>query len=267
MAKIVKRNLLLKEDDLVINPYPRVPICLCLDTSGSMGRTVGGTRTGEKIFSDGQEWNVVTGGKSAISELQAGIVQFYDALRKDEIARYSAEVAIVTFDDKATCVEDFASIDRKAEVPKLSCRGNTAIGEGVNLALDLLEKRKEEYRKKGVDYYQPWLVLMTDGEPNGDREELFRAVSRTCESVNARKLTVIPIGIGSKADIEALNAFSPKMKAGRLQGMEFRNFFTWLSRSVSQTSRSVPGDEEPVNIEEMKKCMTIAFPETDIFSL
>lgn len=32
------------------------------------------------------------------------------------------------------------------------------MGEGVNLALGLLEKRKQEYKDKGVDYYRPWLI-------------------------------------------------------------------------------------------------------------
>ncbi len=253
MTNTAKRNALLRVEDLVNNPTPRVPICLCLDTSGSMGRVVGGTRTGEKIFSDGQEWNVVTGGTSCISEMQLGIGQFYKAIREDETAMYSAEIAIVTFDDKVTCVVDFANIDRQEDLPKLTAQGNTDMGEGVNLALDLLEKRKAEYKEKGVDYFQPWLVLMTDGEPNGDREALIRAINRTRDFVNSDKLTVFPIGIGGAADLEVLNAFSPKRKALRLQGLQFQDFFSWLSQSVTQTSRSAPGENIALDIGWLKK--------------
>lgn len=253
MMNITKRNALLRVEDLVNNPTPRVPICLCLDTSGSMGRTFGGTRTGEKVFSDGHEWNIVTGGTSCISEMQHGIEQFYTAIREDETAMYSAEIAIVTFNDKATCVEDFANIDRQEEIPKLTAKGNTALGEGVNLALDLLEKRKEEYKQKGVDYFQPWLVLMTDGEPNGDREALVRAINRTCDYVNSDKMTVFPVGIGEYADMNTLNAFSPKRQALRLEGLQFRGFFSWLSQSVAQTSKSSPGEEIPLDIDQLKK--------------
>ena len=253
MTNTAKRNALLRVEDLVNNPTPRVPICLCLDTSGSMGRTVGGTRTGKKIFSDGQEWNLVTGGTSCISEMQLGIEQFYKAIREDETAMYSAEITIVTFDDKVTCVEDFANIDRQEEIPKLTAQGNTAIGEGVNLALDLLEKRKSEYKEKGVDYFQPWLVLMTDGEPNGDREALIRAINRTRDYVNSDKLTVFPIGIGRAADLNTLNAFSPKRQALRLQGLQFRDFFYWLSQSVAKTSKSSPGEDIDLDINQLKK--------------
>ena len=240
-------------EDLVNNPRPRVPIVLCLDTSGSMGRTVGGQRTGETVISDGRKWNVVTGGTSCISEMQTGIEQFYKAIREDETARYAAEIAIVTFDDKAVCVEDFANIDRQGEVPRLRAQGDTAIGEGVNLALDLLEKRKAEYREKGVDYFQPWLVLMTDGAPNGRQDELLRAIDRTRDYVNTDRLTVFPVGIGGAADLDVLNDFSPKMQALRLQGLQFRDFFSWLSQSVSVTSKSSPGEELTLDLDELKK--------------
>ena len=249
-------NTILRDEDLVNNPVSRVPICLCLDTSGSMGRAVGGTRTGEKIFSDGKMWNVVTGGTSCISEMELGIKQFYEAIREDETAMYSAEIAIVTFDDKAKCVEDFANIERQEAIPKLTAQGSTVISEGVNLALDLLEKRKSEYREKGVDYFQPWLVLMTDGEPNGDREALVRAINRTRYYVNTDKLTVFPIGIGEAADLNTLNEFSPKRQALRLQGLQFRDFFSWLSRSVQQTSRSSPGEDIALDISLLKQLGT-----------
>lgn len=64
-------NMLLRIEDLVNNPTPRIPICLCLDTSGSMGAVEGDfEETGETIFEDGRVWNLVNGGKTRISELQ-----------------------------------------------------------------------------------------------------------------------------------------------------------------------------------------------------
>ena len=85
------------------------------------------------------------------------------------------------------------------------------MGEAVNLALDCLEKRKQEYQEKGVDYYRPWIVLMTDGAPAGSNPaELECAVQRTVELVNPKKLTIFPIGIGDEADMDTLARFSPQ---------------------------------------------------------
>ncbi len=249
----MNNNMLLRIEDLINNPTPRVPICLCLDTSGSMGAVEGDCiETGETVYEDGRTWNIVTGGTSRINELQKGVELFYEAIREDEIAIYSAEICIVTFNSNATCVLDFANIERQQTIPQFTASGDTAMGEGVNLALDLLEKRKQEYKDKGVDYYQPWLVLMTDGVPNGDTIELNRAIRRTTEMVNQKKLTVFPIGIGNESDMSTLNSFSPKRPALKLQGLKFQEFFAWLSKSVSKTSQSIPGESIKLDVEGIK---------------
>ncbi|MGN1119515.1 MAG: hypothetical protein ACI4Q4_04100, partial [Oscillospiraceae bacterium] len=75
---------LLRIEDLVNNPTPRVPICLCLDTRASMDAVEGEcTPTGRTVFKDGKTWDVVTGGTTRISELQKGIELFYDSIRQD----------------------------------------------------------------------------------------------------------------------------------------------------------------------------------------
>ena len=61
------RNLI-DLQDLANNPTARIPICICLDTSGSMSRIISGhvRKTGESILRDGEYWQVVTGGTTAI---------------------------------------------------------------------------------------------------------------------------------------------------------------------------------------------------------
>lgn len=246
-------NNLLRMQDLVENPTPRVPICLCLDTSGSMGAVQGDcVDTGKTCFEDGRQWNLVTGGTSRLDELQKGVKLFYDSLQEDEVARYAAEICIVTFDSEAKCRMDFANLDRQTDLPELEAAGDTAMGEGVNLALDLLEKRKQEYQDKGVDYFQPWLVLMTDGVPNGNEAEFERAAQRCRDMEAQKKLTVFPIAIGDEGDRTALAKFSGKRSPLKLQGLKFREFFAWLSQSVSRTSQSMPGETIKLDINSIQ---------------
>lgn len=211
-------------EDLVENPTPRVPVTLCLDTSGSM--------LGDKI-----------------RELVDGVNLFYDAIDEDDDAHDAAEVSIVEFNTGANLIQEFASVERLARIDAIEPTGATYLGEGVNLALDTLEKRKSVYSDAGVLYYQPWLVLMTDGQPNGDPAVLDRAVQRVTDLVAARKLTVFPIGIGADADIEVLKRFSPNRPPLRLRGLSFKEFFEWLSKSVSRVSRSTPGDTVKLDLE------------------
>jgi len=229
------------------NPAARVPVCLCLDLSGSMGAIEGGNyvSTGRIVREDGVDWEIVEGGISRLSELQKGIELLFEAIRDDEMAVDAAEIAIVGFDDRARCILDFNHIDAQ-KIPTLHCQGETAMGEGVNMALRMLEERKQFYRSKGIQYYQPWLVLMTDGENNGSIVELSQAIEKTTSMINNNKLTIFPIGIGAEADMQTLARFSPKRPPMRLNGLKFKEFFQWLSQSISRTSVSKPGERVPL---------------------
>ena len=215
---MTKADLALSHEDLVENPTPRIPVCLCLDTSSSMGG-------------------------APIAELNAGVTSFVDALRDDEIARYAAEIAVVTFGGGPRAALEFAALDRQAFAPVYAA-GDTPMGAGVALAMDLLERRKREYAAAGIDYYQPWLVLMTDGQPT---DSIDTSAHRVVDAVSGRKLSVFPIGIGANASMDVLARFSPARPPLRLDGLKFRDFFAWLSRSVARVSQSIPGQSVPLD--------------------
>lgn len=219
---------LLRQEELVENPTARVPICLVLDVSGSMA--------GEPI-----------------RELQKGVDMFFDAIKSDDIAQYSAEIAVVTFGGTVEKVLDFYSIQRQ-DVPQLSVSGLTPMGAGVLAALDMLETRKTEYQNAGIDYYQPWMVLMTDGAPT---DNISDAVRRTQELVEAKKLTVFPIAIGDDANMEELGQFSPGRPPLKLKGLNFSEFFVWLSQSVSRVSQSTPGEKVELDTSDIDKWASI----------
>lgn len=234
--------MVLRQKDLVSNPTTRLPVCCCLDISGSMNRTEGGIPTGRTEYIDGEMWNIVEGGTTALDELKKGLEYFFEAIKSDEIAKYSVELSIVVFGDKAATILDFANIDRQ-KLPALSANGNTAMGSGVEMALDLLERRKQEYSDKGVDYYQPWLVLMTDGSPT---DNISSAISRVDKLKKNKKLTLFPVAIGDDADINILKQFSTMKQDAVLKvksAEHFKGFFEWLSQSVSIVSESVPGEK------------------------
>lgn len=201
------------------NTSARVAVCLCLDASGSM--------TGHPI-----------------NELNAGVRMFYDAVRKDDTACSAVDISIVTFSGnrEVKCIQGFSQVFEISTPPSLTASGMTPMGEAVNFALDLLEARKKEYQKSALEYYQPWLVLMSDGQPNGDQNTYNRAVERVRNMVNTKKLTIFAIGIGNEASREALSQFSPKRPPVKLKGLDFKKFFEWLSQSAHNISVSKLGE-------------------------
>ena len=206
------------DNDFLDNPTQRVPVCICLDTSGSMSG-------------------------NPIRELNEGIKVFFDSIMEDEIASYSADVCVITFGQSPKCIMDFTTVSNVRNIPILTAHGGTPMGDAINLALDKLEKRKNDYKNAGIDYFQPWLVIMTDGEPCGDStpNALEKAQARATQLANNRKLVVMPIWIGDndeESGMKVLSGFSPKNQPKKLKGLNFQAFFTWLSSSVSGVSQS-----------------------------
>ena len=72
------------------NKAKRVPICFCIDTSDSMGVIVDGFEnvrsTGEKVFTDQREYEIVEGGISLMDKIHEGLKNFYDAILDDDMA-------------------------------------------------------------------------------------------------------------------------------------------------------------------------------------
>lgn len=209
--------------DLAENPSARVPIALCLDTSYSMAG-------------------------DPISELSEGVKTSYASIFDDEVARFSAEIAIVTFGGEARLRAEFGPVERRPEIA-WSASGRTPMGEAVRLAMNELDSRKRHYRSAGVDYFQPWLVLMTDGMPTDDWEEI---ADKVAGMVANKRLTVFPIGIGEDVDMSVLERFSPDRGPLRLRGLQFGSFFEWLSASVQRVSASVPGERVPLDTDGIK---------------
>ena len=198
--------------DLIDNPTPRCPVALVLDTSGSM--------SGEPI-----------------AQLNAGAQLFLDEVKRDDLARWSVDLAVYTAGGWADCLLDFIGVEQVAGFAPLAAGGGTPLGQATRMALDDLAARKKAYRDTGVPYYQPWLVLISDGAPTDD---WLAAAQHACNLSAQRKLVSLPIGVQG-ADLSVLGQFSSK-PAVALDGLKFRELFLWLSASMARVSASTSCD-------------------------
>lgn len=199
-------------NDLIDNPTPRCPVALVLDTSGSMS---------------GQP----------IEQLNAGIQLFIDEVKRDDLARWSVDLAVYTAGGSADCIQSFIGVEQIVGVSPLDASGSTPLGQATRMALNDLEERKKSYRDAGVPYYQPWLVLISDGVPTDSWKD---AAQRARELSAQRKLVSLPIGVQG-ADLKVLSQFSSK-PAVALDGLKFRELFQWLSASMARVSASSSSD-------------------------
>ncbi|MEH2026398.1 vWA domain-containing protein [Nostoc sp.] len=199
--------------EFVNNPEPRCPVILLLDTSGSMK------------------------GKP-IEELNKGIEVFKREIQQDPIAALRVEVAIITF-GPVHLAQDFITIDDFIS-PVLTANNTTPMGEAIEYAMNLLEDRKETYRNNGMQYYQPWVFLITDGAPDLD-SPWQRASQLVRRSDSEKKLSFFTVGVEG-ADMNILKQIAPPIRPPlMLKGLDFQSMFVWLSQSMTRVSSGKVG--------------------------
>jgi len=198
-------------NDFAINPEPRCPCVLLIDVSYSMA--------GEPL-----------------TELNAGLTVFKDELAADSLAMKRVEVALVTF-GPVRVAEPFQSAS-SFYPPTLTAQADTPMGEAIRQGLQLVESRKQEYRANGISYYRPWIFLITDGGPT---DEWASAAAAVREGEASKKFAFFAVGVKG-ANMDTLAQISVRAPMS-LDGLKFRELFTWLSSSLQRVSQSTPGTE------------------------
>ncbi len=199
--------------EFAINAEPRAPCLLLVDTSWSMR------------------------GKP-IEELNAGLQDFKLDIFEDHLARERVEVGIITFGERAELVRDIETAD-SFEPPLLEASGRTPLGAALELGLATLRERKDRYKDNHVNYFRPWMFIITDGEPTDAWEE---AAEHVVAAEKAGSVIVFAVAVEG-ANVEVLKAICHNNSPLALQGLKFREFFQWLSQSTRQGSQGSPGDQ------------------------
>ena len=199
------------EPEFANNPEPRCPCVLLLDTSGSMGGP-------------------------PINHLNEGLRAFKESL-KDPTALLRVEVAIVTFDDSPTLVQDFVTASN-FQPPLLTAQGGTDMAGGIQKALELLRSRKEQYKANKVSYFRPWVFMITDGAPNAGWEP---AAQHIRDEESNRGVVFFAIGVEG-ADMGRLKDIVVR-PPWQLRTLNFEGLFTWLSASLTKGSQGRVGEQ------------------------
>jgi uncharacterized protein YegL len=203
------------------NPEPRVPCLLLLDVSSSM--------TGDKIH-----------------ELNAGLETLRSDLLKDEQAARRVELAVVTFGGSVKVVQDFIS-PADLKPPVLAAEGDTPMGAAILRAFELIEQRKARYEATDLDSYEPWILMVTDGEPTDAADLLEKAAGRIRLAEGqprGKRIAFFAVGVDG-ANMQRLAQISKRAPL-KLRGLSFARMFRWVSQSLIRVSQSLIGDRVPL---------------------
>ena len=186
--------------------------CLCvlvLDTSGSMNAD------------------------NAIGQLNQGLQSFKSQIMNDETARDRLEIAIVSFNSEIK-VELQPSLISEIEMPTLKASGQTQLVRAIEEAQQVIKDRKDYYKSKGLTYYRPWIVVMTDGDPYPANQDIDGIAQKIQEDADAKKYVFFMIGVGNEVHDDVLSKLTTsQFPAMRMDAVNFAEFFQWLSASAT----------------------------------
>ncbi len=173
-------------------------------------------------------------------KLEEAIREMKTAIEEDDVARGRVEICLITFDDDVREESPFSSIERM-EVPHINCGGMTCTHAAVQFALRRVEERKEEYKRLGITYNQPWIWLLTDGgsndTDNGSFIELLEAQKKD------HPVTFFGVAIGNNVNESELAKMHKDSVILKVSKDDFRAAFKFISQSVSSTAGKKPGDD------------------------
>lgn len=215
------QEFMLDAEDLANNSNEQTPVLICIDCSFSMRQN------------------------HRLEKVLEGLESFRQDILKDSVARDSMELCIVSYQGTmAREVMPFRSAE-KMVLPKLQADGGTPLTDAVRLALELLRRRKEFYQDCGTSYYRPWLILIGDGDDTGSPYELAKVARQLKAESDAKHLQVLCITVGDETRIKyaSLMRLAPDGQVHYLRDLKFREFFSWLSKSIEKTSQSLSGEE------------------------
>lgn len=192
----------------------KVPICLCIDVSGSMS-------------------NVDGSNMSKIEEVNKYVNVFLDYVRNDERAKKISDICIITFGGTVNVVSSYNSIEN---IPNQNFKagGGTPLGEAVSKAVELLDTRRKYYKDNNIEHWKPIMLLMSDGEPTDSYQS---SAANFSKRVLNKELKVFPVGMGTSFNMSILKQFAPDPNFQPKQiktSAEYEKLFNLLSSSSSR---------------------------------
>ena len=199
------------------NKDQKCPVVLLLDTSGSMA---------------GQP----------IDELNKALVKLKEDILNEPTLSSRLEIGIVAFDDDARVERAIDLVTPETDLPILNVGGTTNLVAGMNKAIEIVSDRKSFYKSNGEQYYRPFIVLFTDGDPTNTPEEIEQLDQTIQQMSDEKRFVFLPFGVGG-ADMQLLSKLAAQTEDQRLKGKavayqmtnetKFSGVFEFVSASIS----------------------------------
>lgn len=227
-AQTTKGPIMSKLKEFTVAAPRPLPVILLADISGSMS----------------------VNGK--IDVLNQAVVEMIESLKEEDGSRSDIQVGVITFGHGGARIHQSLQSVGQAQWTPMEAAGRTPLGSALEVVTQWAEDRDQIPSRA----YAPTLILVSDGQPTDEWENPLRNLM---QSARASKAFRFAMGIGDDADTDMLTAFlddtdTPVFKAN--QARHIRQFFRWVTMSVTARSRSVNPNQpiviEPADLDEFE---------------
>jgi uncharacterized protein YegL len=190
----------------LINRSARCPSVLLIDTSSALS--------------------------GSIKELNEALKGFKETFSTYPKAGAAMDLAIMTFDSEVILMTDFAPI-MEFEPPVLIAKPerDARLGAGLLWAIQLIDDREKQYRKNGLSYHRPWLLVITKGQAT-DTDRLTEAANL----IHAKRGLHFYVFAIDGADRSILASITQPIYDVKPTG--YPNLFFWLVEGQKSVSES-----------------------------
>lgn len=254
-------------NSLIHSSEDRIPICFCIDVSGTMGiitnRPNEYTVTNREFMRDGvpqvsvkMNINPRTGREyeahHRIDELKRVLYVMLDKMCAIPSIRDSAIVYIVTFSEFAQTVigpKKCNEVSKSLIDERIQIEADfTESARGINLSLEKIDFMIRAIEDANLSSYPPVLIFMSDGIPTDGREANEAGKELYNRSQN-HELKVIPIAIGDDLNLNWMRSLTNDSKVYTMKyDNEFDEVFEVIRKRIVDTTVVMPMDAGFVDI-------------------
>jgi uncharacterized protein YegL len=203
-----------------------LPVLLLADVSGSMS----------------------TNGK--IDTMNDAVEEMLESFGAEDNTRAEIHVSVITFGKEGAKVHHPLAPASEVRWSRMTAAGGTPMGAALDAATSMIEDRAQIPSRA----YRPTIILVSDGQPT---DEWQTPLKRLLDAERASKAARFAMGIGDDADTAMLAAFlaTAEVRVYRAhEARQIKQFFRWVTMSVTQRSRSANPDSviavEPTNLDD-----------------
>jgi len=177
-----------------------------------------------------------------IESVKVGLESMVASLRQDPFALESVYISIITFDRDVKQILPLTELEA-LQIPEIVTpeSGPTHLGEALEVLCRTVDNDVQLSTPEKKGDWMPLLFVMTDGKPSD-----IQKYNQMIPEVKKRNFgSIIACAAGAKSDVRPLQLLTDQVYSlDTTDSATFRQFFKWVSASVSVGNKSVGTSNE-----------------------